>query len=105
MDFPTFPVFIQSHSYDPTFTSVKITPRDDLVTAIYGCPRGFICNATHQAKCKDIQEVAKTDFRYGDIYGGAWCPARTPYLMNCPLGSYCPDPVRFTTTHDHRRRA
>mmetsp|Transcript_20466 Transcript_20466/g.33924 ORF Transcript_20466/g.33924 Transcript_20466/m.33924 type:complete len:1212 (+) Transcript_20466:224-3859(+) len=85
---PTFPIPIDL-DYDESFYSVNVSVLTNIAA---GCLSGFICNKTHQASCHEIQQVAKTDFGYGDIHGGSYCPQGVPYYLNCPLGHYCPDP-------------
>lgn len=84
---PDFPIQLPV-DYDPYSTSVNVTLRE---TA--SCPAGYICNTTHQASCFDIRQAAVDYFKYGDIHAGAYCPEGSPFYLECPLGSYCPDPV------------
>jgi hypothetical protein len=85
---PNFPITFDV-AYNDSWYSVKVTvkPQDSI------CAAGYICNKTHQASCFDIQKAAITDFQFGDIHGGAYCPEDSPYYLNCPIGYYCPNPV------------
>ena len=84
---PTFPIPIPV-DFNESYYSVNVTLRQD-----GSCAGGYICNKTHQASCDEIQQVAITEFRYGDIHGGAYCPEGSAFYLNCPIGYYCPKPV------------
>jgi hypothetical protein len=86
-ELPDFPITLPSE-FNHLSYSVPVTTRSQDL-----CPLGFICNETHQASCQEIQDVAVRDFKIGDIHGGVWCPLGIPYYLNCPVGSFCPDPV------------
>jgi hypothetical protein len=85
---PNFPITFDV-AFNDSWYSVEVTvkPQGSI------CAAGYICNKTHQASCLDIQEAAITEFRFGDIHGGAYCPDDSPYYLNCPIGYYCPNAV------------
>ena len=58
------------------------------------CPLGFICSSFTDDvyPCKLIQDKAYTLFDFGGIHAGIYCPENKTTFVNCPVGSYCPDP-------------
>lgn len=86
---PNFPIAISTAQFNESWYSVPVTVRSEGTL----CAAGYICNKTHQASCSDIQEVAISTFKLGNIHGGAYCPEGSPYYLNCPIGYYCPDPA------------
>ena len=58
------------------------------------CPLGFICSSFTDDiyPCKLIQDKAYTLFDFGGIHAGIYCPENSTSFVNCPVGSYCPDP-------------
>ena len=60
------------------------------------CSLGFVCDSggSNPINCTIIRQRF-IDEGLGDILAGAYCPENTSSLLNCPVGHYCPDPVRF----------
>jgi hypothetical protein len=57
------------------------------------CPLGFICEGVIQRSCDLLRAQARDEFAFGDIFGGIYCPEGSSVLENCPVGSFCVNPV------------
>jgi hypothetical protein len=57
------------------------------------CGVGFLCDEDRMASCRSIQNLAIA-YGFGDVHAGMTCPENTTTYQNCPVGSYCPSPVR-----------
>jgi hypothetical protein len=62
---PNFPIAISTAQFNESWYSVPVTVRSEGTL----CAAGYICNKTHQASCSDIQEVAISTFKLGNIHG------------------------------------
>lgn len=60
------------------------------------CPSGFTCtrlgNSTLGAfSCDVLASVSRDEFGFGNVLGGTYCPEGEIGVINCPIGSYCPN--------------
>ena len=58
----------------------------------FPCPLGFFCQDVRMVNCTFLRGVILA-YGLGDLLAGISCPEGLPGYTNCPLGSYCPNPV------------
>ena len=60
------------------------------------CPSGYTCTSMGDESfgafsCDEMARLAIEEFGFGNILAGIYCPENETSLLNCPVGSYCPN--------------
>ena len=60
------------------------------------CPAGYTCTSMGSKSlgafsCDEMTRISVEVFGFGNILAGIYCPENETSLLNCPVGSYCPD--------------
>ncbi len=69
---------------------------EDLPSSGGECPDGMTCSYDSMANCTELAAQYRDIFYLGNILGGTYCgytdESNRRGIINCPRGSYCPDP-------------
>ena len=69
---------------------------EDLPSSGGECPNGMTCSYDSMANCTELASQYRDVFYLGNILGGTYCGhtegTNSKGIINCPRGSYCPNP-------------
>ena len=92
-DVPLDPNAIAMQSYIPPYIQEGSWQPWNITSP---CPSGYTCTSMGDESfgafsCDEMARLAIEEFGFGNILAGIYCPENETSLLNCPVGSYCPN--------------